>query len=183
MPVLCERYYYEHATPTYSRFSVVTRYVGDERALAMKVLDNLPDDPAFRDKLTIRVIAWDRPGAGTPMLATMTPQEAINQGLPQPSECDLVIVIFWARMGTPLPEEYKKSDGSRYLSGTEWEYDDAMQAARHSTARPGRPQVVVYRRMEEPVIGLRDPDRNKKIEQWERVEAFFGAFTNSDGSI
>ncbi len=75
--------------------------------------------------MTIRVVAWDKVVAGTPMLANMTPQEAINQGLTKPSECDVVIVMFWARMGTPLPNSYAKPDGSHFQSGTEYEYLDA----------------------------------------------------------
>ena len=35
--------------------------------------------------------------------ATLTPQEAVNRGLPRPSACDCVVVVLWARMGTPLP--------------------------------------------------------------------------------
>lgn len=67
------------------------------------------------------------------MLATMTPQEAINRGLAKPSDCDIVIVIFWGRMGTPLPPVYAKPDGERYLSGTEWEYWDAVDASKAAT--------------------------------------------------
>ena len=56
-----------------------------------------------------------------------------------------MIVIFWSRMGTPLPEEYVKDDGARpYLSGTEWEYLDAKRAAEGA----GRPKILVYRRTE-----------------------------------
>ncbi len=33
------------------------------------------------------------------------------------------------------------------------------------------------------MISLRDPNREAKQQQWERVEAFFNAFTNPDGSI
>ncbi len=95
--------------------------VGDERGLALKVIDQLPYDPTLRGRVTFEVVAWDKPGAGTPLLATMTPQEAIDRGLPRPSECDLMVVIFWARMGTPLPPEYTKPDGSRYWLGTEYE--------------------------------------------------------------
>ena len=164
--------------------------VADERALALKAIDQLPYDPFLRGRIAIEPVAWEKPGAGTPMLATMTPQEAISQGLPKPSECDIVIVIFWSRMGTPLPEEYDKPKEfrfpmgnslpmERYLSGTEWEYIDAVRAAK----KAGRPTVVVYRRMEEPLIGVRDPERDKKIEQWKRVEAFFSTFVNPDGSI
>ena len=47
------------------------------------------------------------------MLATMTPQAAIAAGLPKPSDCDITVVIFWAKMGTPLPAEYQKPQGGR----------------------------------------------------------------------
>src|SRR5512143_3373912 len=75
--------------------------VADERALALTVLEQLQYDPLLRGRITLETVAWDQPGAGTPMLAPMTPQEAIAEGLPKPSECDIVIVIFWSRMGTP----------------------------------------------------------------------------------
>jgi hypothetical protein len=38
------------------------------------------------------------------------------------------VVILWSRMGTPLPAEYTKADGTAYLSGTEWEFLDAVEA-------------------------------------------------------
>jgi hypothetical protein len=157
--------------------------VPQERALALQVIDQLNYDPFLRDKVSLQPIAWDKPGAGTPMIATMTPQEAINQGLPRPSECDIVIVIFWSRMGTPLPADYKKADGSRYLSGTEWEFVDAIHAAHASTANPARPQVVVYRRTEKVAFDPDDLQFDSKTEQWRRVKAFFNNFSAPDGSI
>src|SRR5262245_13441398 len=60
--------------------------VADERALALQEIDRLEYDPLLRDLVTVEAVAWDKPGAGTPMLATMTPQEAIAKGLPKPSE-------------------------------------------------------------------------------------------------
>lgn len=154
--------------------------VTSERALALQVLDQLAYEPAFRGKVVFDIVAWDKPGAGTPMLATMTPQEAINTGLTKPSECDVVIVIFWARMGTPLPfPDYQKEDGTRYLSGTEWEYDDALRAAKAT----GKPLVLIYRRTEDVPFYPSDPDFDRKIEQWKRVSAFFAGFQNPDGSI
>jgi hypothetical protein len=71
--------------------------VNDERKAVLEVLDRLPYRPAYRERVQFRVIAWDKPGADTPMLATMSPQEAIEAGLPRPSECDIVVVIFWSR--------------------------------------------------------------------------------------
>ena len=153
--------------------------VSQERQLALKVLEELPYDPAFSDKISVRTVAWDKPGAGTPMLAGMTPQQAIAEGLPKPSECDIVIVILWSRMGTPLPLEYAKLDGKPYLSGTEWEYCDAKQAwDRHK-----KPVILLYRRTEKLLL---DPDEEgfeEKLGQRKKVQAFFEAFRNPDGSI
>jgi hypothetical protein len=161
--------------------------VPDERLLAARVIDDLPRDPLLKGKITTEVVAWDQPGSATPMLATMTPQEAINQGMPLPADCDVVIVIFWSRMGTPLPPEYTKpGSGERYLSGTEWEYLNAVDSAHRSAKRgdkPSRPQVVVYRRTQKLLVSFDDPQFEAKKQQWERVEAFFGTFINPDGSI
>jgi hypothetical protein len=53
--------------------------VADERALALRVLEQLQYDPLLRGRITVETVAWDKPGAGTPMLAMLTPQEAIAQ--------------------------------------------------------------------------------------------------------
>ncbi|MGB7990722.1 MAG: SUMF1/EgtB/PvdO family nonheme iron enzyme [Candidatus Methylophosphatis roskildensis] len=153
--------------------------VTQERGLALQVLEQLPYDPLLRGRLTIEAVAWDKPGAGTPMLATMTPQAAIAAGLPKPSECDIVVVLLWSRMGTPLPAEYCKPDGSAYLSGTEWEYLDALDAAK----RCGRPEILVYRRTEKCPLYPDDAQFDDKLSQYKNVQTFFAAFRNPDGSI
>jgi energy-coupling factor transporter ATP-binding protein EcfA2 len=153
--------------------------VAEERALAAQVLDNLPYDPLLRGQVTIEVVAWDVPKSGVAMPATMTPQMAIERGLPKPSECGIVVAIFWSRMGTPLPGEYRKADGSPYHSGTEWEYLDALASAETT----GKPTILVYRRTEAPSLKLSDPDLDQKRRQWELVEQFFAAFRNPDGSL
>lgn len=153
--------------------------VVDERARALKTLEDLQYNPLLRGKITVETVAWDKPGAGTPMLASKTPQQAIAEGLPKPSECDIVMVIFWSRMGTPLPADYVKPDGSPYRSGTEWEYWDALRAAEQGD----RPQVLVYRRTEVPNISMEDPEKDEKLRQWELVKTFFEAFRNPDGSL
>src|SRR5512147_701655 len=109
----------------------------------------------------------------------MTPKEAITAQLPKPSECDFVVVILWSRIGTPLPPEWVKPDGSRYLSGTEWECLEAMEA----TKRFGKPDILIYYRTEEPKSGLGDPELDKKRDQFAKVKAFLKSFENPDGSI
>ena len=152
--------------------------VADERALARQVLERLPYDPMLRGQVVIEAVAWDQPGARVPMLATMTPQAAIAAGLPKPSQCDIVVAIFWSRMGTPLPDEDRKPDGGVYLSGTEWEYLDALEAAE----RCGKPVVLVYRRTEDPALKQSDPKFDEKRQQWLQVNAFFARFRNQDGA-
>ncbi len=139
--------------------------VVQERHIAWEVIDALPDRPAFRDRVSFRIIAWDRPGSDTPLLAKLAPQEAINMMLPMPSECDIVIVILWSRMGTPFT-----LDGREYLSGTQYEYLDAVQAE--------GTEVVVYRRTETVEIALDDPELAEKRAQYERVNAFFATFSD-----
>jgi formylglycine-generating enzyme required for sulfatase activity len=82
-------------------------------------------------------------------------------------------------MGTPLPAEHTKPDGTAYLSGTEWEYHDAITAAKNS----GRPAVWVYRRKQAPSVQLDDPERKEKERQWDKVEAFFHSLIGEDGSL
>jgi formylglycine-generating enzyme required for sulfatase activity len=131
--------------------------VTEERQIALEVIERLPNRPAFREKVAFRIIAWDKPDTGTPMRATLTPQEAINNGLPQPSECDIVVVIFWSRMGTPF-----SIDGKEFQSGTHWELLDALHA--------DRPQTVIYRRAEKKLFEANDTEGQEQVR---RVEAFF----------
>ncbi len=151
--------------------------VNEERAVVLQVLDMLEYDPLFRKEgtggVSIHAVAWDKPGGDAPMRATMTPQTAIRQGLPSPSECDIVLVLFWSRMGTPLPfPEYQKTDGSVYLSGTEWEFRDAFDAEREN----GKPITLIYRRTEEPKIDLKNRDA---FEQYHKVLGFFDQFRDA----
>jgi hypothetical protein len=101
--------------------------VAEERTLARQFVDSeLPRMPYFR-KAKFELISWDNPAAWIPMLATETPQDSVNAARPRPANCDIVIVILWSRMGTPLPDNVRKPDGAPYLSGTEWEYEDAVK--------------------------------------------------------
>jgi formylglycine-generating enzyme required for sulfatase activity len=123
------------------------------------------------------------------MRASMTPQEAIAAGLPRPSECDVVIVVLWSRMGTPLPPGWRKPDGSAYRSGTEWEFLEAVEATRSAgndpapRARPPKPEILVYRRTERFLLDDDDPEFDEKRRQRASVKEFFAEFRSPDGAI
>jgi hypothetical protein len=153
--------------------------VSRERQLAREVIDRIQSERAYRDKIKLEVVAWDKPGAGTAMPAHLEPQEAINRGLKKPSQCDIVIVIFWARMGTHLSDRYAKPGGGPYHSGTEYEFFESLETAQ----KTGKPHVLVYRRKKPPAVDLDDLQRDEKIKQWNLVESFFSEFRNPDGSF
>jgi hypothetical protein len=142
--------------------------VPKERRIGRKLLrDVLAVDPFIRNRATFDVVSWDDPHASAAMPAHLTPQEAVNLGLPRPSECDIVVVILRSKIGTKLPSAFRKKSGRRYRSGTEWEYEDALAAARQT----GRPTILVYRG-----APLSKSSRAKDASR------FFSRFRNSDGS-
>ena len=154
--------------------------VAEERDHARDLIKNvLPFIPFVRDRATFDVISWDDPHASPGLSAHLAPQIAVNKRLRRPSECDIVVVILWGRMGTPLTNELKGDDGTTYISGTEWEFDDALNAAREC----GRPEILLYRRIGAPQISLDDPDIADKQEQYQRVQEFFSRFRGSDASL
>src|SRR3954454_456421 len=150
--------------------------VADERALVRHLLkDELSYDPFLRGRVTFDVVSWDDPAAPTPLPARLTPQEAVIRFETRPSECDIVIVVLWSRLGTHLDlAKFRKANGEPYLSGTEWEYEDACK---------GQSEIFIYRRTEEPKVGMKDPARAEKFRQYELVEQFFERFMNPDGSF
>jgi len=160
--------------PLYLRvFLSSPRDVKTERDAAVKVLGSLPRKPLLKGKIAIEVVSWDDPDAPVPMLAAITPQESVDRGAPKPSECDLTIVILWGRMGTLLADRHKP-DGSPYLSGTEWEWENARRAVK---------DILIYRRTSIVQIDLRDPEIDEKRRQQQLVDQFFERFTNHDGSL
>jgi tetratricopeptide (TPR) repeat protein len=157
--------------------------VAEERTIVRSLVkEQLPVDAFIRDRATFDLISSDDPYASIPYQAYVPPQDTIDTSLPRPSECDIVIVVLWSRMGTPLDRERVKSDGSRFQSGTEWEYEDAIAGARRTGTKP---KILVYRRSEIPQIPATLPDVElaERREQWSRVERFFKQFVNSDGSL
>ncbi len=155
-------------------------YILQERQIAVKVINRLTSSPLLRDKIKLEIISWDQPGTSIPLLASISPQEAINQGMKLPSECDIVIVILWSRLGTPLTKSsFNKSDGSPYLSGTEWEFLNAQEKARQT----GRPLILLYRRTEKVLLDPDATDFEEKTKQRKLVNEFFKSLSNPDGSI
>ena len=151
--------------------------VAEERAFVRHYLETEIHKSSFLTRrVTFDVVSWDDPADGVPLPADRTPQEAVIRFKNEPSTCDFAIVILRDRMGTPLAlESMKRPDGSRYMSGTEWEYENAFNAV-------PRPVILVYRGQNVTNLDPRDPKIHEKIEQFQCVETFFERFSHPDGS-
>jgi hypothetical protein len=163
------------ARPSLRVFVSAGADVVEERQLVREVADELNRDPLLHDAPKLEIASWANSPTHLPLSVTLTPQEAIKRGFYRPSECDVLIVILWSRMGTPLPDDFHKANGTRYLSGIEWEYEDAYNAT-------PRPDIVVFRRTEEVRIALSDhQSREVQFAQLDLVDQFFARFIAPEG--
>jgi hypothetical protein len=141
--------------------------VDEERKAAMDVVRTLPEQSMLRGKLTTTLYAWS-PEA-TPMEVHAHGQAAVVTYVGRPSECDLAVIILGSRLGTPLPADELKTDGTRYGSGTVWELEDARRA---------RKPVFLYVRRQLP------PPRDEAEEKDQRsLTEFLASLNDADGSM
>ncbi len=148
--------------------------VAEERRLAREVMQALEGSHLLRGRVRFEIVAWDDHHAAAPMDARETPQASVNRYTGRPADCDLTLVILWSRIGTCLPQDLTRPDGTRYESGTVWEVEDAVAADK---------PVFVYRRTEIPRIDLDDPEFESKRTQYDAVKGYFAKFQNADGSL
>ncbi|HTX05396.1 MAG TPA: AAA family ATPase, partial [Steroidobacteraceae bacterium] len=114
-----------------------------------------------------------------PMLASGHFQDSIDA----PSRFDAVILILESRLGTPLPErtavrEYRGMDGRAPVTGTEWEFEDALSGARAH----GVPDILVYRSRRAAEIDTWDLySRQAVLNQIEALDAFWSRHFAHEG--
>ena len=163
-----------------SRFRIFVSSPGDvqrARELAALTIERLAQD--YARYLQIEPYLWEFEA----MLASGHFQDSIEP----PSAFDVVVLIVWSRLGTPMPErtsvrEYRGMDGRAPVTGTEWEFEEALQAARNR----GAPDLLVYRNSR-PAPFDTDPDLFERQSQqlkglnafWQRHFANQGMFTGA----
>jgi formylglycine-generating enzyme required for sulfatase activity len=146
--------------------------VPGERDDAQAVVDEINASGEFAHHFILKLHRWDDRSVVLPMPVTAIPQKSVDIYMIRPSACDLTVVLFWSRMGSPLV-----MDEREYLSGTHYEYSEALQGYR----QVGKPTVWLYRCAEEPFISLKDPKRSEKNQQFDQVEQFFKQFQDAEG--
>ena len=136
-----------------ARYRIFISSPGDvrtERALAAEVVEALQDEWAGR--VMIEPYLWEsRPlDAGS----------AFQVQIPPTTDFDLVVVVLWTRLGTPLPtdgagKEANAAGGEAPRpTGTQLELEQALEGFEAQ----GRPRVLIYRKQDTPVFSAKDPD-------------------------
>jgi WD40 repeat protein len=157
--------------------------VAAERRRAALVIEKLAKD--YTRFFEIEPYLWET----EPMLASGHFQDAILA----PGETDILILILWARLGTPLPaEKYRGIDGRVPVTGTEWEFETALAAHQ----RRGTPDLLAYKKKASPKAEYTsESDLEELRKQLQNLDAFwsryfinqgefraaFGEFENLDG--
>lgn len=150
--------------------------VSAAREIAAQTIERLTQD--FTRFVDIEPYLWEQ----EPLLGSMHYQD----GIEAPSGFDIVILIVWTRLGTLLPKrtelrEYCGIDGRTPVTGTEWEYENALAAARLT----GKPEILVYRsRAQAGVDSWRSKERERQLEQLEALNTFWARhFANEEGYL
>ncbi|MEX2124361.1 MAG: tetratricopeptide repeat protein [Woeseia sp.] len=142
--------------------------VFEERAIAERVIQRLQSE--YVGRVVLQPVLWEH----EPLVATANFQEQ----LVRPSETDVVVSILWSRLGTRLPRGFTREDGSRYDSGTEFEFEDAIAGFRER----GKPDLLVYRKTAPPSVRLDDEaELLARLQQKKKLDDFVTRWFHDKG--
>lgn len=87
----------------------------------------------------------------------------------RPDACDILVSIFWTRVGTELPTDFARMpNGKPYPSGTAYELLTALEASKEK----GLPDVYVFRKTADATLPTADTERRRQAEthsmRWRR---------------
>ena len=145
--------------------------VFEERAIANRVIERLQSE--YIGKVVLEPVLWEH----EPLVATSTFQQQIVK----PSDTDVMIAILWSRLGTPLPKDFVRPDGTRYESGTEFEFEEAIEGFRNN----GKPDMLVYRKTAPPSVRLDEDELLERLDQKRKLDVFVDKWFHdkADGSL
>jgi WD40 repeat protein len=139
--------------------------VAHERLRADLVIEKLAQD--YSRYFVLETYRWEH----EPMLASGHFQDSIEP----PSKFDIVILILWSRLGSLLPEktavrEYRGIDNNAPVTGTQWEYEEALQEA----IIRGAPDLLAFRNVNPAPIDTGNPDARAQVNaQLDALDAFW----------
>lgn len=142
-----------------------------EREVIKRVLDELDDQPNYKNKYKFIPYAWED---SVPAQIGEGAQIVVDRYLLEPSQADIFVCMMWLRMGTPTVDWIDQQTGQPFHSGTEYEFFSAYDAYIETKARP---LILLYRCEREPQGGLKRllQDQQQR-QQYDRVQGFFERF-------
>jgi len=145
--------------------------VRPERLKAEQIVARLDREFAYR--FHVEAVLWER----EPLVATRHFQDPEN--IPEPRGTDIVVVILWSRLGVPLPEDrFRGAISGRAVTGTEWEFEDALASARER----GVPELLLYRKTARVTAELDDDAAlEQRRAQRNLVQDFVGRWFRAEG--
>jgi formylglycine-generating enzyme required for sulfatase activity len=144
--------------------------VRPERLKAEQIIARL--DREFGYHFHVEAVLYER----EPLVATHHFQDEHN--IPPPRRTDIVVVVLWARLGLLLPaDEFQGALSGRAVTGTEWEFEDALAGAREH----GVPDLLLYRKTARVTAELDDDAALEELRsQRALVQDFVGRWFRSD---
>jgi tetratricopeptide (TPR) repeat protein len=155
--------------PTLKIFLSSPGDVAEERALAEFVFRRIADEVS--DAVNLTFLIWEH----EPLFG----HTGFQQQIERPSQSDLVVCILWSRLGTRLPTDFAPAEGEPPPTGTEFEINDALA----SYAERGKPNLLIYRKVPGPQIGLGSPKFAERSDQYRRLDEYCRrTFYNEQGA-
>ena len=143
--------------------------VAAERARLEAVVEKL--NAEFKVRARFDAVRWET--------NFYSAHETFQKQIPEAAECDLVVAIFRARLGSPLPQGFEpQADGEPYPSGTAYEVLSAIAKRRGGGPLP---DIYVFRYPHDPQVSLNAADRADIESQWRALEGFFERWFKTAG--
>jgi hypothetical protein len=159
--------------PKYRIFVSSPSDVRPERLIAERVITKLARE--LHHHCDVEAVLWER----EPLVAGHHFQDYRN--IPPPRTTDICVVVLWSRLGVTLPvEEFTGALSGKAVTGTEWEFEDALASYR---AR-GLPALLLYQKRAAPMADLSDAAVVlERLDQKKRVTDFLNRWLKSaDGA-
>jgi tetratricopeptide (TPR) repeat protein len=133
-----------------------------ERDRSHRVIDRLRS--RFRDHVAIAAVFFEE------IEKYYTADKSFQHQIPDAGEADLVISIFWSRLGSELAPDLfgTMPDGKSYPGGAVYELMRALAAKRSKNV----PDILVYRKVADTGLSVTDPQQRRVMNA--QLDAFEG---------
>lgn len=161
----------------------------DDSARAVRVFVSSPSDVApERGRVQAVAVKLNREYEGLVRFETVLWEEHFYKAdrsfqpqidrIGQPEACDVLVSIFWTRVGTELPADFARmANGKPYPSGTAYELLTALEASKAK----GLPDVYVFRKTADAALPTADAERRRQAQvQLDALEAFWSEWFKSE---